>query len=103
MSFGDWTGHVLPVRASSPEGGPSGDKPHGDQGGGAEARHPSPSPTLAVQEEGGPPMSDRERAIAIRSLVVATSSQTAAEALAKAAADVKLNRAARQMMVTQPR
>lgn len=48
-------------------------------------------------------MSDRERAIAIRSLVVATSSQTAAEALAKAAADVKLNRAARQMMVTQPR
>ncbi|RMZ54443.1 hypothetical protein APUTEX25_002019, partial [Auxenochlorella protothecoides] len=47
---------------------------------------------------GSHPLSDRERAVAIRSLVVATASRSAEEAMEKALADVRLNRLTHRMM-----
>lgn len=50
----------------------------------------APPPTLIPRQAAGrPPLSSRERAVAIRSLIVATASQSAEAALDKALADVE--------------
>ncbi|KAL6778040.1 hypothetical protein ACKKBG_A16675 [Auxenochlorella protothecoides x Auxenochlorella symbiontica] len=51
-----------------------------------------------LRAAGSHPLSDRERAVAIRSLVVATASRSAEEAMEKALADVRLNRLTHRMM-----
>lgn len=61
------------------------------------SRHPHsphPTPPIHYQVAGRPALSARERAVAIRSLIVATASQSANAALSKAQHDVETFRRA---------
>ena len=56
---------------------------------------------MLTQAAGRPALSDRERAVAIRSLIVATASQSADAALAKAQHDVEAFRRAAALRAAQ--